>query len=388
MVIKIFILLFSICLNSCLVAFLPAEDDHEKIFELLYEDMKRFYAYDDEIKLFDGTKTLDGVYQKFQKRLSKKKLTQMEFAFFLKDFQNRIADPHFYFNFGQSIEDELIKSYKNPYTALQEKKPKTIVWGNLYSAKYIDYLKKDNNSAYFYGMIKNKYSAGKKIGHIIVNHVVQQLAGSSRLGGNRKWLLEIETILKELKKNSVESIIIDIRTYAGGSQDNGRFIASRFVNNGEKVYLLADERINDRAFTRSKIFVRPEGEGFRENKVILLANQITCSGGEMFTLAMRQRTNMIQVGNRTRGCTGGIIAKDLINGWKVTMTSSKTYYPDPKDENKGISYFRGGIPTDDEVSYTEQDYQQAKDKELLRAIDLLKDEILFQTIYQKIERYQ
>lgn len=376
----------SINIKGCLAVFIPAEDNHQKIFELLYQDMQKFYAYSDEIKSFNGNDTLQEIYDEFQNKLSKKKLTQIEFAFFLKDFENRIADPHFYFNFGQQMEDKIINEYNNPYQSLQEDEG-IVVTGDLFSSQYIDYIKQDTSSPYFYGTIKKQHSGNKNIGYIIINNIIQELSGSSRFGGNRKWLLEIEEIITKFNNMKIESIIIDIRTSAGGSQDNGRFIASRFANRSERVYLIADERINDKSFKRSKLTVAPEGNGFRKRKIILLANATTCSGGEMFTLALRQRTNTIHVGANTDGCTGGIIARDLANGWQVTMTSSKTYYPNPKDDNDLISYFRKGIPPDDKITYGDDDYNKSIDKEILRALELLKDDNLFRSIYQNIERY-
>lgn len=394
--IKLLIITFSLIagLTNCLFLLAPNPDDkdHQKIFELLYNDLKKYYVNKDNLLSLNGVNTLEGVYKKFENRLKENKLSHFQFAGFLREFEDRIADPHFYFDFGSVILNWLIQNYENPYNLLERNGVVIPPTSEDYTHNYIDYLKKDLKSPYFYGTVSDSLHSGNKIGYIAVNKLLQNLSGIKRITiSNEDWILEVDNIIEKFNDLSIQDIIIDIRNFADGSTENARLIASRFVNNGERTFAYSEARKNDDSFTTTKLSVAPDGKGFRKGKIIIIANVHTLGSGEMLTLALRQRKNTIQVGNNTKGCIGEIIAKDLANGWLITMTSSKTYYPDPKspeDQSKKKSYFRIGIPADDVILYSSTDQVNEKDKEIERAINLLKDNSLFQTVYDKIERYK
>ena len=73
-----------------------------------------------------------------------------------------------------------------------------------------------------------------------------------------------------------------------------------------------------------------------EMRIFLLTNNITCSGGEIFSLAMKQRENLVHIGSQTKGCTGAIVTRDLLNGWNFLIPSSKTTTADGTDYFKSI----------------------------------------------------
>lgn len=213
----------------------------------------------------------------------------------------------------------------------------------------IDVIKQDN--FYTYGTVRTNST----IGYIYINAFNSNVGGTNSLGVE-DGVSVINTIIEELNNKGVQSMIVDIRSYAGGSNYIPRYIAQRFID--QQAVYMNEYYPSGTTFLKKEWELQPEGAvGFRTGKIALLSNGCTCSGGEMFVLAMLQRDNLVHIGSRSRGCPGNVSHKDLANGWLFSITNSRTEHPD------GTSYFKTGIaPTIIEtngVSYGQTTFDDA-----------------------------
>lgn len=309
-------------------------------FELLFQYLKHDYAYRNQHEF-----TMDELRQKYlsqtKPNLTKKKLADI----FLNITLNELKDPHVYFINTPEITQLSNVQVKNPL----------ILDKSIPFFEEIDLINTDH--FYSYGTAKTK----PQIGYIYIRDFNFEVGGTASLG-IESGVKFITNIVQELNNKGITSLIVDLRSSAGGSSFVPRFIAAHFSNR-KALYMVEEYPVGD-TFKKREWFVEPNGEnGFRTGKIILISNGLTCSGGEMLVLAMLQRANLIHLGTRSLGCTGNIVDKDFANGWNLRITNSRTEHPD------GKQYFKVGI-TPEIIVKNDSSYgiTTFKDKVLERAI--------------------
>ncbi len=377
--------------SNCSLLVNGTYQNEESNFEIFFEDLRSTYAYAREYTKNQEDCSLDELYNEHKKNVSNG-MGELAFAAVLLSIERTCNDIHFWIS-NFSYETRLQATATLGEVPPADPNPDLNFFSN---SGYVRDKNLTNMDGFSYGIFESNVVSSLKIGFIRVNDIIITLQGASRLEGNRWWLVKIEDIIKKMKDENVASIIVDIRTSAGGSMDNGRFIAARFMNTTGS-YIRFAEKTSPSTFQNVYPTVEREGtHTFTEGKIVLLTNRQTCSGAEMFSLAMRKRENLIQVGYPTLGCTGSILEKDLPNGLIVRYTSSQSYCieKDPCSDTdslgSNINYFRRGINPD--FGNTDADWITTADTEpdevLENAINLLEDEALFERIYNSIERHQ
>lgn len=289
-------------------------------YDLFFEYMKKDYAYKDEHSF-----TMDFLYGKYLSQIERSP-TDETLANIISDVENELLDPHFY------PSDEIYKFSSRQRPDYSVQKPVEI---RDYKAPLFEEVELIKEGEFFsYGTIKTDAS----IGYVYIHRLNAGLGGTNF--GVNDWKQEIETIIEVLLIKNVTKMIVDIRSSAGGSNFNAAFIANRFANNS-KPYLVETWEASKGTVGVSSFNVQQEGtHHFRTGKIALLTNNITCSGGEIFSLAMKQRENLIHIGSQTKGCTGAIVTRDLLNGWNFLIPSSQTNMVD------GTKYFKTGFAPD------------------------------------------
>jgi hypothetical protein len=325
--------------------FTKVEDTPMNNFNLLFEYLNHDYSYKDEHAF-----TMDELKARYLNEMQSNP-TEEQFAEIFIKIEHDLSDPHF-------------QSPYNAYTLLKEQ---AIFSTSTDEASEVDNIVPEfkgaeinminNNGNLPYGIVKKDPT----IGYIYVEGLIIVLGGSERLKGN-KWKAGIELIIKDLKDKGVTRMIVDVRSGAGGSNYNALYIANRFANTTSP-YMIERYEADNGKFDEITYSVKPEGQyHFRDGKIALLSNTFTCSGGEMFVLAMLQRKNLVHIGTPSEGCSGAIIQRDFYNGWDCILTSSQTTLPD------GTTYFKTGIRPQIIVKNTREYYKTHKDKVLERAI--------------------
>ena len=127
--------------------------------------------------------------------------------------------------------------------------------------------------------------------------------------------------MKELKKQGMRDIIIDLEDNGGGYLQAAVDIANEF--------LAADELI---VYTKGRVIQRQEfrakGNGMmREGRVVVLTNEFTASAAEIVSGAIQDQDRGIIVGRRTFG--KGLVQKpvELSDGSMIRLTIAHYYTP-------------------------------------------------------------
>lgn len=312
-------------------------------YNLLFEYLNKDYAYKNEHSF-----TIDELKSRYLNELELNSTYEKLAEIFIK-IEYDLLDPHFqppYQTYG-------ITGKQSPNYSLEKIDEERDYIYPIYNE--IDII--NSNDYFLYGTVKN-HSA---IGYIYIKKLSDVLGGAGRLEGN-KWKEEIELILRDLNNSNITKMIVDIRSDAGGSNYNALYIANRFANNTTP-YMIEEYEKDNGEYGKLSYSVKPEGtHHFREGKVALLSNNITCSGGEMFLLAMLKRENCIHIGTPSRGCSGAIIERDLYNSWNFILTSSRTTYAN------GAIYFKKGIKPQIIIKNDDSYYSTMQDKLIERAI--------------------
>lgn len=342
---KIIVFISIIILTTgCEKIFENIENTPMENYNLLFEYLNKDYAYKDEYPF-----TMDELKSRYLNNLKSNPSDEKLAAIFIK-IEHDLLDPHFQ---PPNITYDLADDYSPNYTLENIETEQDDI---------IPIFKKEiniiNGNDYFaYGTVKNHPT----IGYIYIKELSDDFGGSGRLKGN-KWKEKIELILQELNNMNVDKMIVDIRSEAGGSNYNALYITNRFANTTAP-YMIEEYEKDNGEYGKITYTVTPKGEHhFREGKIALLSNNVTCSGGEMFVLAMLKRQNLIHIGTPSGGCAGTVIQRDLYNGWEFILTSSRTTFAN------GNSYFRKGIRPQIIVKNDSDYYTTEQDKLIERAI--------------------
>jgi len=179
----------------------------------------------------------------------------------------------------------------------------------------------------------------------------------------KKAMTEIMDYLKDTK-----AIIIDVRQNGGGWDETTKTIGGRFFT--EKTnYLIVRKRNGPKHtdFTEAvTYYIEPYGDFQYTKPVALLTHRETGSAAETFTLGMKRRINLIQIGDTTAGGMSDAIMRELPNGWLFQISIG-----DYLDYNN-VSWESIGVPPDIVVQNDSVDIKNGIDKTLETAINYLK----------------
>lgn len=167
---------------------------------------------------------------------------------------------------------------------------------------------------------------------------------------------------KILATTGYQGIILDLRNNPGGFLEVSVDIAGWFLNTGD---LVAVEQFGQ-AEENKKTEFRASGLGALKNyPLVVLVNQGTASAAEILAGALRDNKNVKLIGDKTFG-KGSV--QELVNlkgGSSLKVTVAKWLTP------KGISISEHGLEPDHKVAITEKEFEDKKDPQLDKAVEVL-----------------
>lgn len=169
---------------------------------------------------------------------------------------------------------------------------------------------------------------------------------------------------KAVKKvpSDAKGIILDLRNNPGGYLDASIDMASLMLPRGKVVVIEEDKDKNQK-----KTFSRG-GDKLSEVKTIILINEGSASASEILAGALRDnRENVTIVGEQSFGKGSVQELVDLEDGSATKITIAKWLTPNGDQINEK------GISPDEEVELTGDDYENDRDPQLDKAIELLKE---------------
>ena len=175
-----------------------------------------------------------------------------------------------------------------------------------------------------------------KIGNIGYINILN-MHGFSDSGLIQDELNVVDTAFKKIMSelNSSSSIIIDVTTNSGGSDEIGRLITGYFTQNRKLMYSHLALGSSEEP---QKYYTNPSKNHVYLGPVYIFTSDHTVSAAETFTMAMKALPTVTHVGTTTRGAFSDILDKTLPNGWEVGL--SNMYYWDANGdlwESKGLT---------------------------------------------------
>ncbi|WAT17392.1 S41 family peptidase [Aurantiacibacter sp. MUD11] len=131
-----------------------------------------------------------------------------------------------------------------------------------------------------------------------------------------------------------EALILDLSNNRGGYDVIARRIAERLTDSAYLGYTVTHTGGGEAVPYLIEVAAGARFGG----PVYLLTSDVTVSGGELATLALRQNGNVIHAGSTTRGSFSTPLAKPLPNGWYLELSNEAFRAPDGAlYEGRGIA---------------------------------------------------
>ncbi|MFI5268305.1 MAG: S41 family peptidase, partial [Chloroflexota bacterium] len=171
---------------------------------------------------------------------------------------------------------------------------------------------------------------------------------------------EIDKALEVFDQRNVDSVIFDVRANTGGDQQAILQVMSRFIKGGT-----AEVQI-ERNGQRQPFTLDPSVYWKNPRPVVLLADEDTQSGGEMFTKAMQEEGGYKVIGATTSGCAASAHLYQLSDGSGLEVSIGKLV------SGKGADINRVGVKPDEAVQYPVDDLAAGRDPQLGAALSVLR----------------
>jgi len=187
---------------------------------------------------------------------------------------------------------------------------------------------------------------------------------------------DLSKALKELEKEGLKALIIDVRNNPGGLLNSAIDISSKFLEDG-KVVVSTDSRTEEKRVYKSV----PFGKKYLDIPLVVLINMGSASGSEILATALRENNRAILLGETTFGKGSVQTILPLSDGSAMRLTTSRYYTPADKSiHEKGvepdITVVKEVVEKVDEDVFEnldkKQDFDYKKDTQILRALDLIK----------------
>jgi len=164
----------------------------------------------------------------------------------------------------------------------------------------------------------------------------------------------------EILNTSPKKIIIDLRNNPGGYLEIAQNIAGWFLEKEESVVIeeFADGTIMDYKADGNPVFL--------DYEVVVLINQGSASGSEILAGALRDNRGILLIGEKSFGKGSVQELVELRGGSSLKITIAKWLTPN------GHLITDVGLEPDIEVEMTLDDYDQDKDPQLNKAIEVIK----------------
>jgi carboxyl-terminal processing protease len=145
----------------------------------------------------------------------------------------------------------------------------------------------------------------------------------------------MDEAIQKFQEAGARAVIIDLSVNYGGFDFISRAIAERFAAKPTHAYTkYAGDAKNP---IRTNVILTPNRGRRFEGPVFVMTSNVTISGGEILTLALRALPNVTHVGEPTRGALSDVLDRTLPNGWELSL-SNEVYL-----DSEGIAWEGRGI---------------------------------------------
>jgi carboxyl-terminal processing protease len=188
---------------------------------------------------------------------------------------------------------------------------------------------------------------------------------------------KLREAIEAARSAGARSLIVDVRGNPGGLRDQAVAVTSEFVKSGT-VFIE-----QDRDGTRTKVPVEPGGSA-TNIPIVVLIDEGTASAAEIFAGAIKDHERGKLVGERTFG-TGTVLEPFLLGDGSAVLLAVKEWFTPNGQQiwHKGIEPdIEAALPTGAipllparERGLTAEALKKSKDRQLLRALEVLEKEL-------------
>ncbi|MBR4618245.1 MAG: S41 family peptidase [Bacilli bacterium] len=171
---------------------------------------------------------------------------------------------------------------------------------------------------------------------------------------------QFNTELKELEKNNIDAIIIDVRSNTGGYLDQASKILSLFMDKSKVIYQIESNNKKTKYYSN--------GTQNKNYKVAVLVNEGSASASEILAAAFKESYNAEIIGIKTYGKGTVQTAQKLDSGSSIKITIENWLTP------KGNSINKKGIEPTIKVELAEEYYEKPSkdtDNQLQKALEIV-----------------
>lgn len=161
-----------------------------------------------------------------------------------------------------------------------------------------------------------------------------------------------------MQTQNTKGIIIDLRGDSGGLFDNAILMSDMIITQGEILNVVYRNGFRNPILAHDTAI-------FRDKPIVVLINRGTASSAEIFAGTLRDNKKAILVGTRSYGKNSVQEIIPMPNHTGMNITIAKYYIPSGEDIHNV------GIKPDYEIYYTQQDYLNNRDTQLIKAIEIL-----------------
>jgi len=172
---------------------------------------------------------------------------------------------------------------------------------------------------------------------------------------------DFKEIAAEILKSPAEKIILDLRGNPGGYLESAQDIAGWFLEKGQVVV------IEDFGEEREQEVYKTRGNSkFSNYPLVILINQGSASASEILASALRDNRGIKMIGETSFGKGSVQKLESLRDGSSLKITVA--HWLTPKEELIADK----GLEPDIKVEMTEEDYEQERDPQLEKALEIIK----------------
>jgi len=144
----------------------------------------------------------------------------------------------------------------------------------------------------------------------------------------RKSFIDMEKVVKQLDKDGVKGLILDVRFNPGGYLDVARDICDLFIDDG--LIVTIKPRVGEELAMRGKM-----DPSFQNFPMVCLVNGGSASGSEILAACLQDHHRAVIMGERSFG-KGSVqnIQKFEATGGEIKLTTATFWRPNGKNLNK------------------------------------------------------
>ena len=173
---------------------------------------------------------------------------------------------------------------------------------------------------------------------------------------------DFKEIATEILKTPAEKIILDLRGNPGGYLERAQDIAGWFLEKGQVVVI---EDFGGKI--EQEVYKAKGNSKFSDYPLVILINQGSASASEILASALRDNRGIKMIGETSFGKGSVQKLEQLTDGSSLKITIANWLTP-----NEELITDKGLEP-DIKIEMTEQDYEQDRDPQLEKALEIIKE---------------